>query len=211
MKIEEATAAVAQYRKNPNASVADFNKSMSDMATTAGNRVGGVFSWVKDKVTAGAVALATAATVIVTPAQAAPPEGAAGKPLVLITEDEAAAERKAQEAEAARIEAERAQGIYREGTGSAGGYVKVDTNVVRPTAAVPPTTVAAGPAIVAPPAAAAFTAASDPAATAAKPSPTAALDAMIEQANKGSDPGRLETLMRAREQVAKLGAPNPAP
>jgi hypothetical protein len=180
MKIDEATAAVAKYRQNPNVTVADFNKSMAGMATSAGNAASGAFSWAKDKVTAGATALATAVTVAATPAPAAPPEGA-GKPVVLITEDEAAAERKAQQAEAARI------------------------------AAVPPTTVVAGPAIVAPPAAAAFTAASDPSATAAKPSATPALDTMIEQANKGSDPGRLETLLRAREQVAKLGAPTPAP
>lgn len=54
-----------------------------------------------------------------------------------------------------------------------------------------------------------FIRASETEASTSKPSPTAAVDSLIEQANKGSDPGRLETLKKARAQIANIGEPAP--
>jgi hypothetical protein len=85
-------------------------------------------------------------------------------------------------------------------TGLPAGAVITPVPILQPTAQPIQTDVDPG---------SAFTRASaEEAASTSKPSPTAAVDSLIEQA-KGSDSVRLETLTRARAQIAKIGEPAP--
>jgi len=136
------------------------------------------------------------------------------------TGDEASAAADRLKAEAV-VQAQR-QGIYTE-AGPDGKPILVDvkkteadykaslaanTVALNQTTVAPQSTVSTAPSVVAPPLKEEFVAAAT--SSPSKPeSKTAALDSAIEQANKGSDPGRLETLMRAREQVSRINSPAP--
>lgn len=83
-------------------------------------------------------------------------------------------------------------------TGLPAGAVTTPVPILQPTAQPIQTGVDPGSAFA--------RASAEEAASTSKPSPTAAVDSLIGQA---TDPGRLETLTRARAQIAKIGEPAP--